>query len=85
MTEAALRGYCQKYGKDPTFDYFDVSIDVSSPGGMSQAPPESLTRLIAMYVLLGLPVDLLVKALHPEPRAEDMEELRIHIPYANGI
>jgi len=79
MSETAWREYCQHYGGDPSLDYFDVPIDVTSPGGVSQAPPEPLTRLIAVYVLSGLPVDLLVNALHPDSEAADMEELHKHI------
>jgi hypothetical protein len=73
MSEADWRRYCQQHGVDASLDHFDVPLDYAAPGGVSQAPPEPLTRLIAVYIILGLPVDLLIKALHPGPEAIDMD------------
>ena len=69
MPEEVWREYCEEYGGDPSRDQFDVPINSIQPGGVAQAPPEPLTRLIAMYVLSGFPVDLLLEKLHPNPQA----------------
>jgi hypothetical protein len=45
--------YCEEYGADPSRDQFDEPVDSIQPAGTSQAPPEPLTRLIAVFVLSG--------------------------------
>lgn len=79
MSEAEWRTLCERYDKDPSLDYFEVPVDSLSPGGVSQAPPEPLTRLIAVYVLSGLPIDLLLRTLHHDPEMVDDEQLEMHI------
>jgi hypothetical protein len=79
MPEAEWREFCQEHSKDPSLDYFDILADYVAPGGVSQAPPEPLTRLIGMYILSGLPVEILLRALHPDAETVDMEQLRLHI------
>jgi hypothetical protein len=79
MSDTAWEAYCRKHGKDPDLDSFDVPADYVAPGGVSQAPPEPLTKLIAMYILSGLLIETMLAALHPEPKNVDMEQLKLHI------
>jgi hypothetical protein len=79
MSDADWEAYCRKHGKDPALDSFDVPADYVAPGGVSQAPPEPLTKLIAMYILSGLLIETMLAALHPEPKNVDMEQLKLHI------
>ncbi len=73
LSEEAWRELCEEYGADSSRDCFDVPVDSVQPAGVSQAPPEPLTRLIAVYVLSGYPVDLLLRKLHPNPEAVSAE------------
>jgi hypothetical protein len=76
LPDEAWREYCEAYGGDPSRDQFDVPVDSVKPAGVSQAPPEPLTRLIAMYALSDFPMDLLLAKLHPNPEAVSPEFVR---------
>jgi hypothetical protein len=79
MPEAAWREFCERYEADPSFDSFTVWEDRVVSGGLSRAPPEPLTQLIAVYILSGEPLDALLKALHDDPEAVDENLLDGHI------
>lgn len=82
MSEEDWQKYCEEHGADSGRDQFDMPIDSVASAGVSQAPPEPLTRLIAVYVLSGYPVDLLLRKLHPNPEAvcpETAKQLERHV------
>lgn len=66
---------CVKHGESPDQDFIDVPNDIVVPGGASQAPPDPLTRLIAVYVLADLPIEPLLRNLHPDPDIVDRKQL----------
>ena len=51
--EAVWREFCERHETDPSLDSCTVWEDRIVSGGVSWAPPEPLTRLIAVYVLYG--------------------------------
>lgn len=82
LSEEVWREYCEEYGADPSRDQFDEPFDSVQPAGTLQSPPEPLSRLIAVYILSGYPVDLLLRKLHPNPEAispKTEQQLERHI------
>ncbi len=77
--ENVWREFCERHGADPGLDSLTVWEDRIVSGGVSWAPPEPLTRLIAFYILSGEPLELLLKALHDDPEAVNKEQLDRHI------
>lgn len=41
--------------------------------GATQIPPEALVRVIGAYALLGIPLDVLLDAFHPDPASVDAQ------------
>jgi hypothetical protein len=64
---------CRTYGMPPqqTKEFYPPSVKDSIPVGATQAPPEPLVRVIAAYALLGIPLDELLDAFHPDPASVD--------------
>lgn len=79
IPEEDWREFCRKHEQDPEQESFTIPKDLVLIAGVSQAPPEPLTRLIAMYILSGEPVEHLLEALHPRPGEVDREQLDQHI------
>ncbi|MCA1719275.1 MAG: hypothetical protein LC781_21445, partial [Actinobacteria bacterium] len=79
FTDAHWRSFCLEHGEDPGQDSIDVPLDLLVPGGVSQTPPEPLTRLIGAYILADLPVEALLRKLHDEPETVNLEQLDLHI------
>ena len=80
MPENQWKDLCQKFGKDPDSDSFELwDTRFVEPVGATQSPQEPLTTLIAVYVLADLPLEPLLEALHFAPEAVDRTELRRHI------
>jgi hypothetical protein len=73
---------CERHGANPKeTDALEVPTVESGPAGLNRTPPEQLAALIAAYVFSpdGLkmrPLEPLLEALHPDPTAANMKQLR---------
>jgi hypothetical protein len=73
---------CERHGANPKeTDTLDVPTMESGPAGLNRTPPEELAALITAYVfspdgLKRRPLEPLLEALHPDPAAADMKQLR---------
>jgi uncharacterized Zn finger protein (UPF0148 family) len=80
MSDEDWKDICQRFGKDPNSDRFELwDAHFIEPAGATQSPQEPLTKLIATYVLAGLPLKPLLEKLHFAPETVDEAELRRHI------
>ncbi len=80
ISDEDWKDICQRFGKDPDSDRFELSdARFVEPAGATQSPQEPLTKLIAIYVLAGLPLEPLLERLHFAPETIDEAELRRHI------
>jgi hypothetical protein len=80
LSDEAWKDICQRFGKDPDSDRFELwDARFVEPAGATQSPQEPLTKLIAIYVLAGLPLEPLLERLHFAPETVDEAELRRHI------
>ncbi len=74
------KAICQRFGKDPASDRFELwDARFVEPAGAAQSPQEPLTKLIATYVLAGLPLEPLLERLHFAPGTVAKVELKRHI------
>jgi hypothetical protein len=73
---------CERHGANPKkTDALEVPTVESGPAGLNRTPPENLAALITAYVfsfdgLKRRPLESLFEALHPDPTAADMKQLR---------
>jgi hypothetical protein len=73
---------CERHGANPKkTDALEVPTMESGPAGLNRTPPEDLAALIAVYVFFrdGLKrrsLEPLLEALHPDPTAANMKQLR---------
>jgi hypothetical protein len=74
---------CEHHGANSkeTDALYDVPTVESGPAGLNRTPPEDLAALITAYVfspdgLKRRPLEPLLEALHPDPTAADMKQLR---------
>jgi hypothetical protein len=73
---------CERHGANPKeTDALESPTVESSPAGLNRTPPEGLAALIAVYVfspdgLKRRPLEPLLEALHPDPTAANMKQLR---------
>jgi hypothetical protein len=73
---------CERHGANPKeTDALEVPTMESGPAGLNRTPPEDLAALIAVYVfsrdgLKRRPLEPLLEALHPDPTAANMKQLR---------
>jgi hypothetical protein len=73
---------CERHGANPKeTDALEVPTMESGPAGLNRTPPEELAALITAYVfspdgLKKRPLEPLLEALHPDPTAADMKQLR---------
>jgi hypothetical protein len=80
ISDEDWKNLCQRFGKEPNSDKFTLwDARFVAPAGATQSPQEPLTKLIAVYVLAGLPLEQLLKTLHPAPETVDEAELMRHI------
>jgi hypothetical protein len=80
ISDEDWKNICQRFGKDPDSDRFELwDARFVEPAGATQSPQEPLTKLIATYVLAGLPQKPLLEKLHVAPETVDEVELRRHI------
>jgi hypothetical protein len=80
ITDEDWKNLCQKFGKDSDSDRFELwDARFVEPAGATQSPQEPVTKLIAIYVLAGLPLEPLLEKLHFAPETIDEAELRRHI------
>jgi hypothetical protein len=70
------RELCEEHNQDPSSSsIFVLEAPTTFAEGATQSPPWPLTELIALYVLVGKPLDPLLEVLHPDPAKVDEERL----------
>lgn len=75
LSQAEWEKICEQHDLDPTIERstlperFAVPPREGGPQGIEIAPSLPLTRLIAAYILSGLPRRDLLKVLHPNPKS----------------
>jgi hypothetical protein len=80
MSDEDWKDICQRFGKDPHSETFELwNARFVEPAGATQSPQEPLTKLIAIYILTGLPLESLLGRLHFAPETVNEAELRRHI------
>jgi uncharacterized Zn finger protein (UPF0148 family) len=80
MSDEDWKDICQRFGKDPDSETFELwNARFVEPAGATQSPQEPLTKLIAIYILTGLPLEPLLERLHFAPETVNEAELRRHI------
>ena len=75
-SEAEWERLCKVHGVDPTTRSLYTNKVQFLAGGTDEAPYGPLTNLIAIYALTTLPLEPLLKVLHPAPEVAEEEKLR---------